>query len=269
MTVHDGPDHISDKITQGGRWEPQVCDQILKVFREAPKQLKGTQFFLDIGANIGYHSLCVAAQNKRTVSVEAAPFNFYALNSSREENEGWVDRMTVYQIAVSDGSSKEPLCFRSDPENYGGNSAVDPANHPSAGWHDSASHPCTNVAQTTIDTLLASLKANAVSSGSSLCPLVMKMDIEGFEHSALVGASGLLQKSPPCVILMEFHVILLTMAGAAPPMDTVRLVLNHGYQLRQPSMGEVEQAVQGQIFDLMFAHDSYNDANGRCWKSCL
>jgi len=167
--------------------------------------LNGTQFFLDIGANIGYHSLCVAAQQKRTVSVEAAPFNFYALNSSREANE-WVDRMTVYQIAVSDGSSKEPLCFRSDRDNYGGTSAVYPTHHPTAGWLDPSTHPCTNVAQTTIDTLLASLKANAAPSGSSLCPLVMKMDIEGFEHRALVGANGLLSQSPPCAILMEFHV---------------------------------------------------------------
>ena len=105
---------------------------------------------------------------------------------------------------------------------------------------------------------------------SGICPLVMKMDVEGFEHKALLGATNLLVASPPCVILMEFHTPLLRTAGAAPPMETVKLIKSKGYELRSHHIRQVQQAAaDGGILNLEFAHESYNDAGGRCWTSCL
>jgi len=69
MAVHKGPpaDVISSAIMYQSSWEPEVCETLTSMFKEADaigKPSKGTNVFLDVGANIGFHTLCVAAGNR-------------------------------------------------------------------------------------------------------------------------------------------------------------------------------------------------------------
>jgi len=126
--------------------------------------------------------------DRNTISIEAAPVNYNALATSVGVN-GWSKRMSTLQIGVSDGENDEPLCFRNDPENYGGNTAVDPDSHPQDGWMEPSTHPCLYVDKSTVDKELE--KVAATKKHGTICPVVMKMDVEGFEHRALTGIHSL------------------------------------------------------------------------------
>ena len=70
MAVHKGPpdDVISSTILSQQSWEPEVCQTLTSMFEVADVIRKpsngGTNVFVDVGANIGFHTLCVSA-NKR------------------------------------------------------------------------------------------------------------------------------------------------------------------------------------------------------------
>jgi len=275
MAVHRGPpeDVVSGQIKAHGAWEPEMCGVLSVMFEEADKlglPSKGTPVFLDVGANIGFHTLCVSSGNRHTISIEAAPVNYNALKTSIGLNPGWSSRMSVLEVGVSDGKSQEPLCFRNDPENYGGNSAVDPSRHPQPGWLDPNSHPCLYVPVSTVDAELK--KVNQEAKHGTICPLVMKMDVEGFEHLALSGAEELLSKYTPCKLMMEFHTVLLRTAGAASPLDTIRLLQHHGYNIVSHSENEIEMAAGGDAqLDLEWEHSSMHTADSpdSCYQKCM
>jgi len=234
----------------------------------AHSELTGTPVFLDFGANIGYHSLCVASHKWDTVSVEALPRNFGALWGSIE-GMGWQDRMQAFNIALSDGSSEVPLCFKVAEKNLGGSSAVDPAKH-KKGWHKGVD--CTYVDVTTVDKVMAAANKHlqAGDAARRLCPVVMKLDVEGFEHFTLQGAAGLLGKYKPCTILMEFHVPLLRAAGAAPPMETVELLESYGYTAGTQRAKIEKAAVTGGILELVFEHATVESSGpSSCWAACM
>ena len=230
--------------------------------------------FLDVGSNIGFHSLCLAAPLHgtsmiHTVSVEANQRNYGALWTSRELNQ-WQQHMSVFRVAVSDGNSTKPLCFRAFSGNMGGNSAVDPKSHQNANWHQNI--PCGYVPVTTVDAVLQDAAQQQHKQGL-MCPLAMKLDVEGFEHRALLGAKQLLQKYTPCLIAMEFHVPLLKAAGVAPPVETLQLLGDAGYEPKSHSLEKLRGVVTSNgITDTIWEHTTMNSGaqtGDTCWSRCL
>jgi len=97
----------------------------------------------------------------------------------------------------------------------------------------------------------------------------MKLDIEGFEHAGLQGASALMSQFTPCVILMEYHTVLLKTAGFASPMDTIRLLEAHGYEVKQPADRSALEVETGE-FDIELRHSTMAaGGTGSCWERCV
>ena len=275
MAVHKHPDTISGIIKRSGTWEPTMCQTLAAVFETARIfGQQGLMTFLDVGSNIGFHSLCLAAPldgtpMTHTVSVEANQKNYGALWTSRELNQ-WQQHMSIFRVAVSDGSSTEPLCFRAFTGNMGGNSAVDPQHHQRIGWHQDI--PCDYVPVTTIDAVLRDA-AQQQHNQDHMCPLVMKLDVEGFEHRALLGAKQLLEKYTPCLIAMEFHVPLLKAAAAAPPIETLQRLVDAGYEPKSHSLEKLRDIVtRNAIVDTIWEHTTMKSGaptGDTCWSRCF
>ena len=67
----EGRDLISDTVRSSGHWESDITNVIAKALRMAP----GNSVFLDVGANLGVHSLSVAAMGYPVWAVEPVRSN--------------------------------------------------------------------------------------------------------------------------------------------------------------------------------------------------
>jgi len=247
-----------------------MCRAMAETFAKASTHddMGREMVFLDVGSNIGFHSLCVGAGSIRTISVEANTQNYGALWTSIHKNK-WQQKMTAFNVAVSDGTATEPLCFRVFPGNMGGNSAISPEDHQSKDWHTDI--PCDYVNVTTVDTLLSST-VELLQQERALCPLVMKMDVEGFEHRALTGSKALLELYSPCMIYMELHVPLLLAAKAAPPIETMRLLQSRGYKPKSHTVTAIKDVIKKKgVVNLVWVHKTIDAAGSgdSCWERCL
>jgi len=224
MCIHNGAEMISTAIKATGKWEGDLCakmqhyERIGKSFDRA-----GSKFwFVDVGANIGFLSLC-GYQVLPTVSIEAAPWNFDMLDQTRQHWQSrWNDRpwYTVHQ-AVSTVAGHTVKLLGSI-QNYGGTNLVDPANHPlhlSHGWGEGSDIRYGSVITNTLDQILKTRIPK------DDCIAVMKVDIEGYEYFGMQSFEEGLRTRPPCNIFMEYHTILLKAASSKNRDDPSALKL--------------------------------------------
>jgi FkbM family methyltransferase len=152
-----------------GGYEPQI--QALMA-----RELKRCRTFYDIGANVGFYTLlgsfCVMPGN--VFAFEPLPANVKFLKQHLAINQ--VRNVRVLQLAISDeiGTAR----FRVEPTG-------------AMGQLDSSGD--VNVDMSTIDALLASEQI--------LPPDCIKMDIEGAEWKALIGARECFQRYKPMLFL--------------------------------------------------------------------
>ena len=183
--------------TPHGRfWIPQGSDFVLpfnlaeqdrKIYGVGEQDVQAGDIVLDCGANVGVYTR-VALKNgaKLVVAIEPAPENVECLrrNFAAEIAAG---RVILYQKGVWD--KDEMLVMRVDPTN----SAADSFIIRREGAVETQQLPLT-----TIDKLVAELKLERVDH--------IKMDIEGAEQRALVGARETLAKYHPRLSLAAYHV---------------------------------------------------------------
>lgn len=81
---------VSATLRSVGFWELNISAQIKASLFAHPAAC-----FLDVGANIGYHSLSVAAINRSVYSVEPYPSYYHLFHASVLKN-AFQDRITVY-----------------------------------------------------------------------------------------------------------------------------------------------------------------------------
>jgi FkbM family methyltransferase len=151
-----------------GIFEPH-CIRVMK------KILRSGSTFLDIGANIGVHSLFASTMVKsigKVLSIEAASENFEILK--RNISHGNVQNVTAMHCAVGDLPGTVSMHLPND-----GNSGMYQVNR--CGDYENA-----NVPMRTIDSILGELKLEEVD--------LLKMDIEGSEFAAIRGARVTLQQ---------------------------------------------------------------------------
>lgn len=155
--------------------------------------------FWDVGAHIGYHSLCFAAlagPRGRVVSFEPNPFNAARLRQHLERNADLAARVTLETCALSD--SDGVASFEFSPEIDDGTSSgshLSDAMAPGEAW-EYAHFKKTDVKTARADTLLAE--------GRLPAPGVMKVDVEGAEQLVLEGARELLRTARP-LLFVEVH----------------------------------------------------------------
>jgi FkbM family methyltransferase len=163
------PDHdivISKSIHDTNCWEPRITDIILS-------SMKLDGIFIDIGANIGWHTKVVQEHGFKTISVEPEPLNFELLVKNCQKHD-----CELYNIAL--GDEKSTAFIQKNPTNYG---------------------DCyiTDTGEKTVDIIkLDDIIAESIIKNIN----VIKIDVQGYESKVITGAKKVLNKSNPGTVLI-------------------------------------------------------------------
>lgn len=189
---------IRPYLERNGDWEPEEAALLGQFFR------KGLRF-LDVGANVGYFSLYVAARCPGAVihAFEPHPVTsqVLALNAWASEAD-----ITTHAMALSAGERIVTL--------------------------------------TTAESNLGDTRASVGAAGAMVAPAaaldevlpdavfdLVKIDVQGFEGEAIAGMSGMLARSPEAVIVAEFWPAALRERGL-DPVAVLRTYEETGFDVR-------------------------------------
>jgi FkbM family methyltransferase len=178
-------DHIGLCINHYGRYESRTLSLIGNYLESAIPALSRT-VALDIGANIGNHSLYFSDLFEEVLAFEPNPRTF-ALLKFNTEHVCSKRNIKCFNFGLSDKNSE--LFFKSSTSNVGGSRIVEDPQSDQDG-----------------DTFL--IKVKRADDSVELFDKkisVIKIDIEGHELAALIGAKNLIEKNKP-LILFEQHV---------------------------------------------------------------
>ena len=163
-----------------------LAEQERKIYGTGEQGVHRGDVVLDCGANIGVFTReALAAGAKLVVAIEPAPDNLECLRRNMEHDIK-AGRVIVYPKGVWD--KDEMLTLRVDPKN----SAADTFVIQREGLQDSVKLPLT-----TIDKMVDELKLERAD--------FIKMDIEGAEPRALMGAKVTLARFRPRLAISVYH----------------------------------------------------------------
>lgn len=167
-------DFIGTVINVENVYEEIYLKKIVNLFFRGEK----LNTFIDIGANIGNHSMFFGEYFKKVISIEANKNNFELLKLNCPES-----KYKLINIAVSD--KKGFLEIIPCPQNMGGTKTKE--------IYSKSVNNRSIINCELIDNLLK--KEQNVD--------VMKLDIEGFEKKALIGARQIINKFHPLIIFEQ------------------------------------------------------------------
>lgn len=182
----DGP--VSGSIARTRIWEGFLTRQLIAL-SDRPE----FRSFYDLGANIGWHSLVVAAHLRarglsgHVVAVEPARANQERLRRSIALN-GLDGAIHLVEGAASDCAGRAMLDH--DPGNAGNHHLA------GSGWPDETCGSREEVATWRLDDLVAAR-------GWPL-PTLVKIDVQGHEMQALAGFGDLLDRVPDWILAIEY-----------------------------------------------------------------
>jgi FkbM family methyltransferase len=204
MHVHAHDVAVSDNLLASGTFEPFETALICEL-------LKPGDVLLDIGANIGYHTVRGAravGPSGHVISVEPARDNARLLRLNVAEN-GFAN-VTVYECAAGEQTGR--LHLYEDEENKGDHRAYGIAGR--SGYE---------VDVRAVDDILDELQ---------LKPQLVKIDIQGFEYFAIQGLQRYLRSTEKCVLVSEFWSKGLRAAGVEPS-QYIELLKDIGFELHE------------------------------------
>jgi FkbM family methyltransferase len=193
---------VSAVIRHERGWEAHVSD-VLK------DRLQPGSTFVDVGANVGYHTFLAASivgPNGSVIAVEAGSENCRLLQLSKVENEA--ENVLILPFALDRESGVRYLS-----SHVGTNAGLipDPREHLLDGRG-------TPVFATTLDEIAPS-KID-----------VMKIDVEGAEFRVLEGGRKSVERDKP-LIVMEFSCEMAQRTSGVEPGTALQDILDLGYRL--------------------------------------
>lgn len=187
-----------------GVFEPDVQDAFRLLVRPGMN-------CLDIGANIGYYSIHMAAvvarMGGRVFSFEPDEFAFGLLTKNCQENR-LQDVITAFRFACGSEDGEARLYKDPNPANYGGMSLRPP----------SPSSASTSVPLRRLDSV--------ISPGTRID--FAKIDVEGYEALVLDGMRRIIAENSP-ILLCEFNTPALRTTGADGPARFLEQLSSLGY----------------------------------------
>lgn len=173
----DDADLIQRQILFAGVYEEEVSE----IFKS---HLQRDDVFYDIGANVGYYALLAAKLGVQTIiAVEPDPLNVEILRLNRRLNGLPNGQIAEFVCALAEEIGERRF-YRAHVANTGMSGLSD--------RNTVASFP---VMVRTLDWLVLTQKMPP--------PTVMKIDVEGFEESVLLGGTEVFKRSMPRLIIFE------------------------------------------------------------------
>lgn len=193
---------VSGPIIDDGFWEPHV-EHVLRTF------LAPGSVFVDIGANVGWHSMLassIVGPSGCVYAIEPNPENARLIAHTIDHNK--LTNVRLLPIAL--GESLGFSAFRSAIGSNGGFLGRD---------ESSSFDP--NV------TIVPTIRFDALD-----IPRVdvIKIDVEGAEPIVFRGATEVMERDHP-IVIFEFSCEMTTRVGGADPRDHLKLFESYGYQL--------------------------------------
>jgi FkbM family methyltransferase len=193
---------VSAVVSDRRDWEPHVAHALADA-------LESGFTFVDVGANVGYHTFLAASivgPLGSVIAVEASPENCRLLELSKLENR-W-DQVRILALALDRTPGLRYLT-----RHLGTNAGFLPERHDSlVEGHGFVVHA------TTLDDI-APKRVDAI-----------KIDVEGAEFRVLDGGRSVIQRDKP-VILMEFSCEMASRVSGVDPWKALDDVLGLGYEL--------------------------------------
>lgn len=175
-------DHIGDQISINGLYERDILDSLFQQTFLSMKSdfSKGT--CIDVGANIGNHTLYFSGIFERVISFEPNPIFCSIIRANAEINRA--NNIDLFDVGLSDSDKYLDYIFLKDALG--------------------SSH-FTDVNQAGSSMQLRVRRGDDVISGiNPACISLIKIDVEGHEVSALTGLRSTIEKHFP-IILYESH----------------------------------------------------------------
>jgi FkbM family methyltransferase len=169
------------------------------------ENMKRSRCFVDVGANCGVYTIlgCASNPSLRVVAVEPVPKVFAALVNNVRQN-GVDPRVVLLNVAVGDSNGTVPFHEAEAPAM--GSLSV-------SGYHGQRGR-LIRVECRTLDSIVEEL---------NVAPDFLKIDVEGFAHAVLAGASRTLSKFRPRIIIE---------ANPGDPCEQVTdILVSHQYTL--------------------------------------
>ncbi len=177
---------VGHAAMQTGRFEPEETALISGL-------LSAADSFVNVGANIGYYCCIALSKGVRTFAFEPIETNLQYLARNVLVN-GWERGIEVFPVAAAEDIGFAPI--------YGGGTGASLVK----GWADTPASYVRYVPTSTIDRMLSPV----LPAGNVL----VLMDIEGAELSALKGATNLIGREPKPAWVVEICIDVHQPAGA-------------------------------------------------------
>mmetsp|Transcript_59569 Transcript_59569/g.122062 ORF Transcript_59569/g.122062 Transcript_59569/m.122062 type:complete len:383 (+) Transcript_59569:97-1245(+) len=202
-------DIVSNSIRIEGLWEPRESGII--------EDLPENSFMVDIGANIGWHTLLALSLGHRVLAFEPFLENVKLLNHSLCMNPGFRENLELHEIALSDSSD---CMLGSSSANAGDGVLLCGEEAQKNGDHD-------RLSAVRVGRLDEILKLGVQVD-------LIKIDVEGHELAALRSGERLFQKrnghTPPAYIVSEWSPKAMEALGYNP-LDLLLFFADHNYQV--------------------------------------
>jgi FkbM family methyltransferase len=208
---------LTPAIIRSGEWEPHVERVIIRLLRPGDTAV-------DVGANVGYHTLAMAAavgSGGQVHAFEASPDLIRLLSATMMVNG--LSSVALYENAALDRPGT--ITLASAPGHYGSGHLVNDAPSPD---YDLAYSIRVEVAAVTLDAVLADRVRNVD---------LLHMDIEGSEPLALRGAETLIRRSPKIKIITEWSVGMMSSRTDIRAFVAWLVELGFGFWLIEPGGG--------------------------------
>lgn len=231
---------VSAKLLLDGVWEEYETE----LFK---KNLKKGDVVIDIGANIGYHTLIAAelvGSRGHVYAFEPDPHNFQFLEKNVNANK--YKNVTLINKALSNKKGRSKL-FLSNEDNYGDFRIYDSQDK----------RPSIDIELITLDQYFSKNKKIDV----------IKIDVQGAEGLVLKGGTSLLKRTKKLTLFTEFWPMALEMSGVTGTeyLDILKKNRFDIYEINS-SQKKVKRVVAKDLFR-RFPKDSKYNADLLCIKN--
>jgi FkbM family methyltransferase len=226
MEVYARNDIVSTSILMGG-WETQKTKNLAKSFLDYSKTHNvslSELTFVDIGANVGWFTLQMAALGVQVVAIEPMDANLHLIRRSLclEANKAFADRVLVFGNGL--GTEKQTCVVHSHYTNIGdGHTLCVPEGEDVAVRIGKGYSVRSKIQVERLDDILSSENRTVVA---------VKMDTEGYEAHVVEGGRNFFLKSKIPHIFTEYSPQTMMREKGGNAAAFMSSFLDAGYQLR-------------------------------------